>query len=307
MTLYEQSLQPDYPGFLRKAEIIQQGKDLINSSFTKPEPGSRYTAWSSMRTLLTKNLVSKASHPPKFSLTEEGLILAKKLYENSNGAVHKTDTPTLINFHTHETAEFIQQRDTLEFEGNSNDIFKSYDIVDIPDEFLENPWNPNNDTFSDNSENHVKFVMDGKSRSIFSASKFDSYVNEDIESSNSNNKVTSMEVNVQKNSKMQNKNLIQRYASSSSVSSQKQSVENEFVLQQKPKKTLQKYASANVISAASSTNNILQLSSEPSFKKYTSSSSIASTKSTISVVEDFIMAPYSFDIILYVDTQETSG
>lgn len=255
-----------------------------------------------MRTLLTKNLVSKASHPPKFSLTEEGLILAKKLYENSNGAVEKTDMPTLINVHT----DFIQQKDTLEFEGNSNDIFKSYDI-DIPDEFLENPWNLDNDTFSDNSENRVQFVMDGKSSSMNSTSKFESYFNEDIESSNSNNKRPSTEANVRKKSKMQNKNLIQRYASSSSVSSQKYSVENEFVLQQKPKKTLQKYASANVISAASSTNNILQSSSEPSLKKYTSSSSITSTKSTVSVIEDFVMAPYSFDIILYVDTQETSG
>ena len=83
MTLYKQSLEASYSGFLSKAQIIQHGKHLVNSSFTKPDPGSRYTAWSSMRTLISKNLVSKCSHPPKFTLTEEGAKLAKKLYENS--------------------------------------------------------------------------------------------------------------------------------------------------------------------------------------------------------------------------------
>ncbi|XP_076250613.1 mus81 structure-specific endonuclease subunit [Rhynchophorus ferrugineus] len=87
MALYTQSILPDYPGFLKKSEIIQHGAHFINSSFTKPYPGSRYTAWSSIKTLINKKLVSKVSHPPKFSLTSEGTTLATKLYTNRKKSI----------------------------------------------------------------------------------------------------------------------------------------------------------------------------------------------------------------------------
>lgn len=82
MALYTQSILPSYPGFLKKAEIIQHGTRFVNNSFTKPNPGTRYTAWSCIKTLICKNLVSKVSHPPKFSLTTKGTILATKLHTN---------------------------------------------------------------------------------------------------------------------------------------------------------------------------------------------------------------------------------
>ncbi|XP_050312727.1 crossover junction endonuclease MUS81 [Anthonomus grandis grandis] len=84
ITLYTESLKPDYPGYLKKSDIVLLGTPYLdNSSFTKPDPGSRYNAWSSMRTLLSKELVLKKSNPAKFSLTKKGWDLAKKLYEKS--------------------------------------------------------------------------------------------------------------------------------------------------------------------------------------------------------------------------------
>ncbi|CAH0558741.1 unnamed protein product [Brassicogethes aeneus] len=79
LVLYKQSLKPDFAGYLTKLEIIKHGQALINKSFTKPDPGTRYTAWSSMKKLLTEELVLKKSNPAKFSLTEKGIQLAKKL------------------------------------------------------------------------------------------------------------------------------------------------------------------------------------------------------------------------------------
>ncbi|XP_030767482.1 crossover junction endonuclease MUS81 [Sitophilus oryzae] len=81
LAIYKESLKSDYPGFLRKADIILHGQQFVNSSFTKANPGSHYTAWSSMKTLISKKLILKISHPPKYSLSEEGTLLAKRLYE----------------------------------------------------------------------------------------------------------------------------------------------------------------------------------------------------------------------------------
>ena len=51
----------------------------------QPEPGSHYTAWSSMSTLIKKQLVTKsATTPAKYTLTEAGLELAQKLAQAGN-------------------------------------------------------------------------------------------------------------------------------------------------------------------------------------------------------------------------------
>lgn len=84
LALHKRSLEPDYLGYMLKDEIIKYGQVFSDKSFTKPDPGTFYTAWSSMKTLLSKNLVLKTSHPPKFSLTDEGVTLARKLQENKD-------------------------------------------------------------------------------------------------------------------------------------------------------------------------------------------------------------------------------
>lgn len=80
LTLFEKTLQDDFLGYCTKTEIIAYGQSYCNVSFTKPAPGTRYTAWSSMRTLVNKKLVTKEGNPAKFTLTDEGSDLAGKLY-----------------------------------------------------------------------------------------------------------------------------------------------------------------------------------------------------------------------------------
>ncbi|XP_072232217.1 crossover junction endonuclease MUS81 [Leuresthes tenuis] len=79
LTLYRQTQIPDSKGFMFKLELQTEAQHLCDKSFTVPDLGSKYTAWSSVSTLIQKNLVIKTHNPARFSLTEEGLALAEKL------------------------------------------------------------------------------------------------------------------------------------------------------------------------------------------------------------------------------------
>jgi len=66
---------------LREAQIH------CDTSFTKPDnPGAKYTAWSSMGTLVAKALILKSGNPVKFVLSLEGRELAGKML-NANTAI----------------------------------------------------------------------------------------------------------------------------------------------------------------------------------------------------------------------------
>ena len=72
--------------YLTKKQLMQEAQPLSDTSFQKPDdPDSFYSSWSSMKTLLTKELVKKESNPAKFSLTEAGAALAGKL-EDADGS-----------------------------------------------------------------------------------------------------------------------------------------------------------------------------------------------------------------------------
>ena len=62
--------------WLSKTELMRLAQPLATKSFIVPDGGSYYTAWSSMTTLLSKNLVKKFGNPAKFEITEEGRRLA---------------------------------------------------------------------------------------------------------------------------------------------------------------------------------------------------------------------------------------
>lgn len=87
------SEDPGAPEAPTKAELIQVARQFCDVSFTKAEPGSFYTAWNSLGTLVTKNLVTKTGNPPKFKLTPEGFQVAFKLLdmEEKNGENFKDD------------------------------------------------------------------------------------------------------------------------------------------------------------------------------------------------------------------------
>lgn len=100
ITLLTHENNPNYPGFMLKAELLKEAQPLCDKSFTRPDPGSRYTAWSSMTTLVQKSLVKRSSNPAKFSLTAEGRNLAIQLHEKGEentctfSPTHQVPPPT---------------------------------------------------------------------------------------------------------------------------------------------------------------------------------------------------------------------
>ncbi|KAM7366527.1 hypothetical protein PAMP_015963 [Pampus punctatissimus] len=68
-----------------KMELQTEAQHLCDKSFTVPDVGSKYTAWSSVSTLIQKNLLIKTHNPARFSLTDEGLALAERLESVERG------------------------------------------------------------------------------------------------------------------------------------------------------------------------------------------------------------------------------
>ncbi|XP_034056438.1 crossover junction endonuclease MUS81-like [Gymnodraco acuticeps] len=62
-----------------KMELQAEAQQLCDKSFSVPDLGSKYTAWSSVSTLIQKNLMMKTHNPARYSLTEEGLALGERL------------------------------------------------------------------------------------------------------------------------------------------------------------------------------------------------------------------------------------
>nr|XP_061816559.1 crossover junction endonuclease MUS81-like isoform X1 [Nerophis lumbriciformis] len=79
LTLYRQSQMPGSKGFMFKMELQAEAQHLCNKSFAVPDLGSKYTAWSSVATLVQRNLLVKTHSPARYSLTQEGVSLAQRL------------------------------------------------------------------------------------------------------------------------------------------------------------------------------------------------------------------------------------
>uniref|UniRef100_A0A3Q2D8R1 Crossover junction endonuclease MUS81 n=1 Tax=Cyprinodon variegatus TaxID=28743 RepID=A0A3Q2D8R1_CYPVA len=79
LTLYRQAQIPGSKGYMLKMELQTEAQSLCDKSFTVPDLGSKYTAWSSVSTLIQKNLLIKTHNPARYSLTDEGLALAERL------------------------------------------------------------------------------------------------------------------------------------------------------------------------------------------------------------------------------------
>ncbi|XP_054609612.1 crossover junction endonuclease MUS81 [Dunckerocampus dactyliophorus] len=86
LTLYRQSQMPGSKGFMFKMELQAQAQHLCDKSFTVPDLGSKYTAWSSVATLVQRNLLLKTHSPARYSLTQEGLSLAQRLASSEPGS-----------------------------------------------------------------------------------------------------------------------------------------------------------------------------------------------------------------------------
>uniref|UniRef100_A0AAQ4QZK8 Crossover junction endonuclease MUS81 n=1 Tax=Gasterosteus aculeatus aculeatus TaxID=481459 RepID=A0AAQ4QZK8_GASAC len=84
LTLYRQMQVPGSKGYMFKMELQAEAQLLCDKSFSVPDLGSKYTAWSSVSTLIRKNFVIKTHNPARYSLTEDGLALAERL-ESATG------------------------------------------------------------------------------------------------------------------------------------------------------------------------------------------------------------------------------
>ncbi|KAJ8979921.1 hypothetical protein NQ317_003663 [Molorchus minor] len=89
---------------------------------------SRYAAWASMGLLISKELVEKKNNPPEYFLTNEGLTLAKKLYDKMLASDECSVSPTFSQSVTNR-AELIplnsEQEDhceTLSRHSSSNSL-----------------------------------------------------------------------------------------------------------------------------------------------------------------------------------------
>uniref|UniRef100_A0A4W6C841 Crossover junction endonuclease MUS81 n=1 Tax=Lates calcarifer TaxID=8187 RepID=A0A4W6C841_LATCA len=91
LTLYRQSQIPGSKGYMFKMELQTEAQLLSEKSFSVPDLGSKYTAWSSVSTLIQKNLVIKTHNPARYSLTEQGLALAERLESAEQGTKGNTE------------------------------------------------------------------------------------------------------------------------------------------------------------------------------------------------------------------------
>lgn len=287
------ALQSSSPYLLTKEEIIHLGKQFSNHSFIKPDPGSYYTAWSSMKILLEKGLVSKQGKPAKYSLSEKGHNIARKLSEeNSNSSVNNhnglklittENSPSIISNALEEItmackidelpekheqyfnipASDISLKRTLQIENN--DIIELID--DCDDDLIQNALLSD----SDNCTNQLR--ISSHQIDLPSIQTLKNIIPQDT-SANTTNPICSDKIS---NHSIQNLDCLKNVIS------------------------IKKFISADSLSIKKSVNNNL---SSKNLKKCSSSNSVAQSSEQ---EECFIFEPNSFDVILYVDNQETTG
>lgn len=236
VTLFIESIEPICTESLTKKEIILKAQHLSHTSFTKPDPGTRYTAWSSMKTLITKTLVVRKSKPPKFSLTNEGFILAKKLFDESKN-----------------------------LESNKNTLYT------------------NQETYIDLSEN----------ANLPSFSAYNSCISSET-STDSKSFLSKQETDYEK----LNTDNIEVNGYTTSVKSRITAIENNTLSFRNEPTNLEVLGGDSTLSSC--------LINCKTIQKHISINSVASSTESLAQEECFQLLPNSFDIILYVDTCETS-
>jgi crossover junction endonuclease MUS81 len=90
------TLDKNAPNGITKAQTIELAQPHCDSSFSAPDdPTKFYTAWSSMKTLIDKDLVYEKGRPTrKYALTEEGWDVAKRILKSSDPSQGRLDTFT---------------------------------------------------------------------------------------------------------------------------------------------------------------------------------------------------------------------
>nr|CAB3264088.1 crossover junction endonuclease MUS81-like [Phallusia mammillata] len=97
VALYKDYTSASSNGYMKKGELQRAAQPFCTKSFTVPDPGSQYTAWSSMATLLNKELVRKSGNPARFEITETGIELAAKLEAADNANENKIQPSATVH------------------------------------------------------------------------------------------------------------------------------------------------------------------------------------------------------------------
>ncbi|XP_044761117.1 crossover junction endonuclease MUS81 [Coccinella septempunctata] len=212
LALYKNSLEDNNQGYMLKKDLIKEAQVYCDTSFTKAKVGSFYTAWNSMKTLISKKFVSKEGNPAKFSLTHKGALVGCTLYTKSDSS----------NTQTHSSSSSIETISAKKIDCNKELV-----------------------VLSDSDDEEANAIENFSSKKIVPMSH-------------------------------ELKDICGEFS-------------EENRLEEKKK----------VVGAFEPQNAMLRTDS--------SSEKKAGQSSEFSEYEDFLMAPYSFDIILFVDTQETNG
>uniref|UniRef100_A0A673HIB5 Crossover junction endonuclease MUS81 n=1 Tax=Sinocyclocheilus rhinocerous TaxID=307959 RepID=A0A673HIB5_9TELE len=108
LTLYRHTQMPGSKGFMFRNELQTEAQPLCEKSFTVPDLGSKYTAWSSVSTLIQKDLLVKTHNPARYSLTDQGLALAEKL-DSEDEEEDSQDGPDVVDLTSEEEDEEEQE------------------------------------------------------------------------------------------------------------------------------------------------------------------------------------------------------
>ncbi|KAI8076255.1 hypothetical protein BDF21DRAFT_494981 [Thamnidium elegans] len=127
---------------ISKEQVCRVAQNFCNSSYTLSDPGKSYTAWSSMKTLIDKGYVYKCGTPARFSLTETGVDIARRLKTtpaNSSQAAPSTSTTTAADSQVIES--FNRNPSTARSSSRKN--ARSSSTSDMIDSMLESyPMRP---------------------------------------------------------------------------------------------------------------------------------------------------------------------
>lgn len=118
------SMDKDGPVGMAKQDLIEAAQPYCDSSFTVPsDPTKFYTAWNSMKTLITKELVYERGRPTKrYALTDEGWEVAIQIQEamanNRTESRNESDSNATISRATESRQESV----TVSGEVSDNEL-----------------------------------------------------------------------------------------------------------------------------------------------------------------------------------------
>ncbi|OTB08802.1 hypothetical protein M426DRAFT_71100 [Hypoxylon sp. CI-4A] len=140
------------PNGIPKTQLIEVAQPFCDSSFTAPsDPKSFYTAWSSMKTLLEKDLVYETGRPTRrYHLTEEGWEVARRIQqtENPNQPIAPPVAPPRAESEVQEIEQAGPSRSanrsaSLEIDDEPKGESSFVDVVTNGDSTSESPAIPN--------------------------------------------------------------------------------------------------------------------------------------------------------------------